>query len=183
MPGGQRGRGPADARLTHLPSDRESGCSSSGGQGGISTVTYTNARDIAASAGNPRQVFLNYPLGNPAGRPHDPENQRNVLRAGLKLLEEADRLGVIVDLPYAWSESRAWMEKFMTTEQPFISEDAEAQPAGTAAEGTGAEGRTIAVGPGRNGEETIWENGKSPCIRNPSEAPAPHCQSIWPAKG
>ena len=94
--------------------------------GGISTVTYTNARDIAASAGNPRQIFLNYPLGNPAGRPHDPENQRNVLRAGLKLLEEADRPGVIVDLPYAWSESRAWMEKFMTDEQPFISEDAEA---------------------------------------------------------
>ena len=94
--------------------------------GGISTVTYTNARDIAASAGNPRQIFLNYPLGNPAGRPHDPENQRNVLRAGLKLLKEADRPGVIVDLPYAWSESRAWMEKFMTDEQPFISEDAEA---------------------------------------------------------
>jgi hypothetical protein len=93
--------------------------------GGISTVTYTNARDIAASAGNPRQVFLNYPLGNPAGRPHDPENQRNVLRAGLKLLEEADRPGIIVDLPYAWSESRAWMEKFMTNQQPFISEDAE----------------------------------------------------------
>jgi hypothetical protein len=95
--------------------------------GGISTVTYTNARDIGASAGNPRQVFLNYPLGNPAGRPHDPENQRNVLRAGLKLLEEADRPGIIVDLPYVWSESRAWMEKFMTAEQPFISEDAEAR--------------------------------------------------------
>jgi D-proline reductase (dithiol) PrdB len=95
--------------------------------GGISTVTYTNARDIAASAGNPRQVFLNYPLGNPAGRPHDPENQRNVLRAGLKLLEEADRPGIIVDLPYVWSESRAWMEKFMTDEQPFVSEEAEAQ--------------------------------------------------------
>ena len=44
----------------------------------------------------------------------------------MKLLEEADRPGVIVDLPYAWSESRAWMEKFMTAEQPFISEDAEA---------------------------------------------------------
>ena len=95
--------------------------------GGLSTVTYTNARDIAASAGNPRQVFLNYPLGNPAGRPHDPENQRNVLRAGLKLLEEADRPGIIVDLRYAWSESRAWMEKFMTDERPFISEDAEAR--------------------------------------------------------
>ena len=95
--------------------------------GGISTVTYTNGRDIAASAGNPRQVFLNYPLGNPAGRPHNPENQRSVLRAGLKLLEDAESPGIIVDLPYTWSDSLAWMEKFMTDEQPFISEDAEAK--------------------------------------------------------
>ena len=95
--------------------------------GGISTVTYTNARDIAASAGNPRQVFLNYPLGNPAGRPHDPENQSSVLRAGLKLLEDVEGPGIIVDLPYIWSDNRVWMEKFMTDEQPFISEDAEAR--------------------------------------------------------
>ena len=95
--------------------------------GGISTVTYTNARDIAASAGNPRQIFLNYPLGNPAGRPNDPENQRSVLRAGLKLLEDAEKPGIILDLPYTWSDSREWIEKFMTDEQPFISEDAEAR--------------------------------------------------------
>lgn len=95
--------------------------------GGISTVTYTNARDIAARAGNPRQIFLNYPLGNPAGRPHDADNQRDVLRSGLKLLEEADKPGIIVDLPYVWSESRAWMEKFMTDEQPFTPEAAEAR--------------------------------------------------------
>jgi len=95
--------------------------------GGISTVTYTNARDIAASAGNPRQVFLNYPLGNSAGRPNDPENQRSVLRAGLKLLEDAESPGIIVDLPYTWSDSGEWMENFMTDEQPFISEDAEAK--------------------------------------------------------
>jgi hypothetical protein len=95
--------------------------------GDISTVTYTNARDIAASAGNPRQIFLNYPLGNPAGRPHDADNQRDVLRAGLKLLEEADKPGIIVDLPYVWPESKAWMEKFMTDEQPFISDEAEAR--------------------------------------------------------
>jgi len=93
--------------------------------GGISTVTYTNARDIAGSAGNPRQIFLNYPLGNPAGRPHDADNQRDVLLEGLKLLEEADKPGTIVDLPYVWSESKEWMEKFMTDEQPFTSEEAE----------------------------------------------------------
>jgi hypothetical protein len=96
-------------------------------KGGISTVTYTTARDIAATAGNPRQIFVNYPLGNPAGRPHDPENQRDVLRAGLKLLQEADRPGIIVDLPYVWSENNVWMKKFMTAEQPFLSEEAEAR--------------------------------------------------------
>ena len=95
--------------------------------GGISTVTFTNARDIASSAGNPRQIFLNYPLGNPAGRPHDADNQREVLRAGLKLLEEADKPGIIIDLPYVWSESKEWMEKFMTDEQPFTSDEAEAK--------------------------------------------------------
>jgi D-proline reductase (dithiol) PrdB len=94
-------------------------------KGGIATVTYTNARDIAASAGNPRQIFLNYPLGNPAGRPHDPDNQRDVLRAGFKLLEEADKPGIIVDLPYVWSDSKAWIANFMTAKQPFISEKAE----------------------------------------------------------
>jgi hypothetical protein len=94
--------------------------------GGISTVTFSNARDIAASAGNPRQIFLNYPLGNPAGRPHDPDNQRDVLRAGIRLLEDADKPGIIVDLPHVWSESNAWMEKFMTDEQPFQSEEEEA---------------------------------------------------------
>jgi hypothetical protein len=95
--------------------------------GGISTVTFTNARDIAANAGNPRQIFLNYPLGNPAGRPHNANNQRAVLRAGLKLLEEADKPGIIVDLPYVWSENKAWMVQFMTDEQPFTSDEAEAR--------------------------------------------------------
>ena len=90
-------------------------------------MTYTNARDIAASAGNPRQIFLNYPLGNAAGRPHDADNQREVLRVGLKLLEEADKPGIIADLPYVWSESTEWMEKFMTDEQPFTSDEAEAK--------------------------------------------------------
>jgi len=48
-----------------------------------------------------------------------------VLRAGLKLLEEADKPGIIVDLPYEWSENTGWMKKFMTDEQPFTSDEAE----------------------------------------------------------
>ena len=125
MQRGPRGRGSADARLTHLPPDRESGCPCSGGGRHLHGHLHQRA-GYRRQRRQPATDFSQLSLGNPAGRPHDPENQRNVLRAGLKLLEEADRPGVIVDLPYAWSESRAWMEKFMTDEQPFISDDAEA---------------------------------------------------------
>lgn len=93
-------------------------------EGGIPTVTFSNARDITTSAGNPRLVFLNYPLGNPVGRPGDPDNQRAVLQAGLELLQNATA-PTIIDLPYVWSESTEWIRKFMTDEQPFISEETE----------------------------------------------------------
>jgi D-proline reductase (dithiol) PrdB len=69
------------------------------------------ARDITASAFPPRAVFSNYPLGNPAGRPFDPENQRAVIGAALELLERAPGPGTIVDLPYRWSDDDGWMAR------------------------------------------------------------------------
>lgn len=75
---------------------------------GIPTVLLACARDITASACPPRAVFLDYPLGNPAGRPHDPDNQRAVLRDALHVLETTREPGTIVDLPYRWSDDEAW---------------------------------------------------------------------------
>ena len=93
--------------------------------GGIPTVTFSNARDITTSAGNPRLVFTNYPLGNCAGRPFDQENQREVLRAGFRLLETATGPGTVVDTPYVWSENTDWMQLIFTEAQPFNSDKAE----------------------------------------------------------
>ena len=78
---------------------------------GIPTVILACARDITASAFPPRAVFLNYPLGNPAGRPHDPENQRAVLETALRLLETATKPGTIQDLPFRWTDDDTWMER------------------------------------------------------------------------
>ncbi len=78
---------------------------------GIPTVILACARDITENAFPPRAVFLNYPLGNPAGRPFDPENQRAVLAAALGLLETAERPGTIENLPFAWSGDESWMER------------------------------------------------------------------------
>ena len=96
-------------------------------ENGIPTVTFSNARDISTSACNPRLVFTNYPLGNPAGRPHDRENQREILATGFRLLEDATGPGEIVDTPFQWSKDREWMRLIFSDEQPFLSEEAETE--------------------------------------------------------
>lgn len=78
---------------------------------GIPTVILACARDITASAFPPRAVFTPYPLGNPAGRPFDPENQRAVVGAALELLETATAPGTLRDLPFRWSDDDGWVER------------------------------------------------------------------------
>ncbi len=78
---------------------------------GIPTVILCCARDITASAFPPRAVFVNYPLGNPCGRPFDPDNQREVLRTALGVLESAAEPGRIVETPFRWHEGDGWMER------------------------------------------------------------------------
>jgi hypothetical protein len=75
---------------------------------GIPTVVLACARDITAAAFPPRAVWCHYPLGNPAGRPFDPENQRAVIGAALELLERATAPGTIVDLPHRWQGTPGW---------------------------------------------------------------------------
>jgi D-proline reductase (dithiol) PrdB len=95
--------------------------------GGISTVTFSNARDITTSAGNPRLVFTNYPLGNCVGRPFDRENQRAILKSGFELLESARQPGIVVDTPHRWAPNTDWMRLIFSDAQPFISDTAEAK--------------------------------------------------------
>ncbi|MBI3089749.1 MAG: hypothetical protein HYY96_03705 [Candidatus Tectomicrobia bacterium] len=76
---------------------------------GIPTLYLGLARDIAMKVKPPRTVFLDYPLGNTAGRPNDPANQRAVLRAFLATLSRFSEPGSIVDLPFTWNgDDRSW---------------------------------------------------------------------------
>lgn len=61
----------------------------------------------------PRTVFLDFPLGCPAGRPHEPEMQRAILRAALAAAPTFDSDWKIVELPFPWSAdgSRQWEEE------------------------------------------------------------------------
>jgi hypothetical protein len=55
---------------------------------GISTVALQLLREIAEAVRPPRALFVPFPHGYPLGRPDDPERQRAVLEAALRLLEE-----------------------------------------------------------------------------------------------
>jgi hypothetical protein len=87
---------------------------------GLPTVVFGCARDIVEHCGVPRFVFTDFPLGNPTGRPFDPDSQRHILSLGLELLERATEPRTTVRSPYEWSADTTWKERVLTREQPFV---------------------------------------------------------------
>lgn len=68
--------------------------------------------EISAAFKAPRTVFLDFPLGCPAGRPNEPELQRDILRSALALAPEFGEPWRIRELPHQWSPdgNRDWEE-------------------------------------------------------------------------
>ncbi len=73
-------------------------------EAGIATVLVSTGRDLSAQVKPPRTVFVNFPMGNPFGRPFDRERQRAILLDALRALESVQRGGTLIDLPYEWGE-------------------------------------------------------------------------------
>ena len=57
---------------------------------GITTVSISLLREITEKIGPPRALFAPFPLGYPLGKPHDPELQKQVMRAAFALLPRTD---------------------------------------------------------------------------------------------
>ena len=64
--------------------------------------------------GTPRAVYLDYPLGQTAGRAGDLAEQNAVLDAACKAFEELSSPGRIIDLPMRWAEEDTWKDRVMT---------------------------------------------------------------------
>lgn len=65
---------------------------------GIVTTSLTSAWTITASANPPRAAFTDFPLGNTAGPPNQPDVQLDIVRAALALAHNATEPGTIVPL-------------------------------------------------------------------------------------
>src|SRR5271167_1954413 len=66
------------------------------------------AKDIVEYVGVPRFLFSDFPLGNPAGRPHDPESQAATSELALRVLEAAPGPRTTMQSPLRWSADPGW---------------------------------------------------------------------------
>jgi hypothetical protein len=77
-------------------------------QNGIPTVVIGSARDIVEHAAVPRFLFTDFPLGNPAGLPWQPDMQKAIVAQALDLLENATRPQTTVTAPFQWNGDPGW---------------------------------------------------------------------------
>jgi D-proline reductase (dithiol) PrdB len=80
--------------------------------GGIATVVMGCAKDIVEHAGVPRFLFSDFPLGNSAGKPHDPASQAFTLELALRVLESAPGPQTTVQSPLRWSADPSWKRDY-----------------------------------------------------------------------
>ena len=93
---------------------------------GVATVTLSSARSITQAVNPPRAVYLDYPLGQTAGRQGDLAEQKYVMAQALRALEEMTEPGTITDLALEWSEDASWKDRVMqpkTTNSPDSGDD------------------------------------------------------------
>ena len=83
---------------------------------GIPTVIIGSARDIVEECGVPRFLFVDFPLGNPCGKPWDARMQYGIVGGALDLLQRAWLPRTTVQRPETWAEGDAdahWRERYM----------------------------------------------------------------------
>ena len=79
---------------------------------GIASVVTACAKDIVEHVGVPRFVFNNFPLGNSAGLPGDPDSQLEIARMAMDLLETASEPRTTVQSPFRWNGSPEWQRDY-----------------------------------------------------------------------
>ncbi|MFK7918632.1 MAG: hypothetical protein AB8G14_11170 [Ilumatobacter sp.] len=79
---------------------------------GIVTVVVGSARDIVEEAGVPRLLFVDFPLGNPTGKPGDAAMQRSIAELALDVASSAMVPRTTVQAPQRWG-SDDWRSAFM----------------------------------------------------------------------
>lgn len=76
------------------------------------TVIVGSARDIVEHCAVPRFLFVDFPLGNPCGKPWDAAMQRRIVEQAFDVLETASGPETTVTSPEVWGDD-AWRARYM----------------------------------------------------------------------
>lgn len=87
---------------------------------GIPTVILGAARDIVTHCGVPRFAFLDFPLGNPCGKPYDRDMQAAVVARAIDLFESASEPGTTLTLTQRWSDDESWRDGYFKVSEANI---------------------------------------------------------------
>ena len=82
---------------------------------GICTVVIGSARDVVEECGVPRFLFVDFPLGNPCGKPWDVPMQKALIGEAIDLLEKSWQPRTTLQAPFAWTaaENNLWRNRYM----------------------------------------------------------------------
>ena len=80
---------------------------------GIPTVVLGSALDIVEHCGVARFAFVDFPLGNPCGKPYDVAMQREIAATAIDLFASATAPNTTVRLPLRWSDDDSWRDGYM----------------------------------------------------------------------
>ena len=79
---------------------------------GVPTVVLGSGRDIVEHCGVARFLFVDYPLGNPAGIPFDRQNQADIAEMAVRLFESAVEPATTVRAPFDWPKDPDWRQVY-----------------------------------------------------------------------
>ena len=82
---------------------------------GICTVVIGSARDIVEECGVPRFLFVDFPLGNPCGKPWDVPMQQALIGEAFDLLEKSWQPRTTLQASFSWTsdENDLWRNRYM----------------------------------------------------------------------
>ena len=86
---------------------------------GITTIVVGSARDIVEECGVARMLFVDFPLGNPCGKPSDRDMQRSIVSLALDVAATAIAPRTTVQAPVRWG-SDDWRTAFMQVDDSNI---------------------------------------------------------------
>jgi hypothetical protein len=76
----------------------------------------TSALDITQAVNPPRAAFLDYPLGQTAGKVGEPQLQRAIMIEALQAFVTLKQPGSVKMLPFKWSDSEDWKSTTFSTD-------------------------------------------------------------------